>query len=285
MSRMTIVCWVAAHALLAGCDAGSPATSAAEPDSLGATSVESSASPDRARDLYLELMKTSLLDLIYEADPKARAARKDGRDFPGRGMTMIGRERLDNLQMVAEDVLANNVPGDFIEAGAWRGGATIFMRAILAAYGVSDRKVWVADSFEGLPPPDPKNFPEDEGSIFHLMRILAVSLPNVQENFRRYDLLDNQVEFLKGWFEHTLPDAPIDRLAVLRIDADMYQSTTEALQFLYPKLSPGGWVIIDDYTCIPICAKAVGDYRAAHGIDAEIRKIDWCGVYWQKPRS
>jgi hypothetical protein len=241
--------------------------------------------PVDTRTLYLELMKRSLLDLIYEVHPLARKARRDGRGFPGRGMTMIGGLRLDNLQELSEDVIANDVPGDFIEAGAWRGGATIFMRGILKAHGITDRTVWVADSFEGLPPPNVEQYPEDEGSTFHEWELLAVSLKNVKRNFQRYHLLDDQVKFLEGWFKDTLPDAPIEQLAILRIDADMYQSTTEALQYLYPKLSPGGWVIVDDYSCIRQCAKAVEDYRAKHEIRATVEKIDWCGVYWQKPAS
>jgi hypothetical protein len=198
-------------------------------------------------------------------------------------MTMIGKKRMNNLQRLSIDVIERGVPGDFIEAGAWRGGATIFMRAILKAYGVTDRAVWVADSFEGLPPPDPENYPADAGSTFHLLDLARVSLPNVQRNFELYGLLDDQVKFLKGWFKDTLPNAPIEQLALLRIDADMYQSTTEALRYLYPKLSSGGWVIVDDFICIPTCQQATNDYRKKRGIEAPIQAIDVCGVYWQKP--
>jgi O-methyltransferase len=104
----------------------------------------------------------------------------------------------------------------------------------------------------------------------------------VQEHFRRFDLLDDNVRFLKGWFKDTLPSAPIEKLAVMRLDGDMYESTMDALKALYPKLSPGGFVIIDDYGCIPACKKAVEDYRAAHGIVEQIVTIDWSGVYWRK---
>lgn len=277
-------------AMLSGCAlvvalAGGPSPALAQhqaEDAAGAAPTPATLEPELRR-LYLDLMKRSLLDLIYETDPKARTARHDGHDFGGRGMTMIGQLRLDNLQRLGEDVIERGTPGDFIEAGAWRGGATIFMRAILKAHGARDRKVWVADSFEGLPPPDPAKFPADAGSKFHELDFLAVSVDNVKRNFERYDLLDDQVRFLKGWFKDTLPDAPIEKLAILRIDADMYQSTTEALQYLYPKLSPGGWVIVDDYGCIPQCAKAVEDYRREQGIPGAVEKIDWCGVFWQKP--
>ena len=177
--------------------------------------------------------------------------------------TMIGRKRLENVQSCIEDVLAHGVPGDLIETGVWRGGATILMRAVLKAHGVTDRLVWVADSFAGLPAPDSNRYPRDEGDQLHTFRQLAVSLEQVQDNFRRYGLLDDQVRFLKGWFRETLPSAPIDRLAVLRLDGDLYQSTIEALESLYDRISVGGYVIVDDYGNVAGCRQAVHDFRKA----------------------
>ena len=186
-------------------------------------------------------------------------ARKTGRDWPPEAETMIGLRRLDNLQDCIGSVIADGVPGDLIETGVWRGGASIFMRAVLAAYGDETRTVWVADSFSGLPPPDPA-YPVDAGDRHHTRSQLAISLEEVKENFRRYDLLDERVRFLEGWFKDTLPGAPIDRLAVVRLDGDMYGSTIEALEALYPKLSPGGYVIVDDYGLRGARA-AVDDFR------------------------
>ncbi|HUQ77176.1 MAG TPA: TylF/MycF/NovP-related O-methyltransferase, partial [Burkholderiales bacterium] len=94
--------------------------------------------------------------------------------------------------------------------------------------------------------------------------------------------LDEQVRFLKGWFRDTLPGAPVQRLAVLRIDGDLYESTMDALTHLYPKLQPGGYCIIDDYHDIPACRQAVLDYRERHGIDEEIMTIDWSAIFWRK---
>ena len=196
--------------------------------------------------------------------------------------TMIGLKRLESLQDCIADVLQRDVPGDLMEAGVWRGGATIFMRAALEAYGDAQRNVWAADSFEGLPKPDPAAYPADAGDKHWTLDHLAVSLEEVKENFERYGLLDDRVQFLKGWFKDTLPAAPIEKLAILRVDGDMYGSTTEALQSLYPKLSPGGYVIIDDYGAVPGCKKAVEDFRAENGISEETKKIDWTGVYWRK---
>jgi O-methyltransferase len=111
---------------------------------------------------------------------------------------------------------------------------------------------------------------------------LAVSLEEVQNNFRRYGLLDDQVRFLKGWFRDTLPSAPIRRLAVLRLDGDLYESTIDSLTHLYPKLVRGGYAIIDDFGDVPACRQAVMDYRALHGITEEIIPIDWSGAFWRK---
>jgi O-methyltransferase len=194
---------------------------------------------------------------------------------------MIGRKRLNNIQECIETVLTKGVEGDFIETGVWRGGTCIFMRAILAAYGVEDRKVFVADSFEGLPKPSPDEFPEDRGDIHHQYSELAVSQEEVEDNFRRYGLLDDNVVFLKGWFKDTLPKAPIEKLAILRLDGDMYESTMDGLNNLYSKLTSGGFCIIDDYG-LDGCQKAVDDFRTQHGIDAELKVVDWSGRYWIK---
>jgi len=212
-----------------------------------------------------------------------RAERKEGRDWPKYAETMIGIQRLNNIQECVERVLKENITGDLLEAGVWRGGATIFMRAILKANGVTNRKVWVADSFEGLPPPDPE-FPADAGDIHHLYDELRVSLEQVQENFRRYGLLDEQVHFLKGWFKDTLSTAPIDKLAVLRTDGDMYSSTMDVLTALYDKVSVGGFVIIDDYN-LQGCHKAVEEFRVQRGIDDRIISIDKMGVFWKKSKE
>jgi Macrocin-O-methyltransferase (TylF) len=111
-----------------------------------------------------------------------------------------------------------------------------------------------------------------------------VSLEEVKANFAKYGLLDDRVVFLKGWFKDTLPSAPIERLAVLRLDGDMYESTMVALTSLYDKVSSNGFVIIDDYGCIESCRKAVHDFRESRGISEPILDIDGFGVYWRKVR-
>jgi len=208
--------------------------------------------------------------------------RHEGRDWPAQALTMGGRRRLDNLQACIADVIAGDVRGDLLEAGAWRGGASILMRAVLKTYGEVRRVVWVADSFRGLPKPDPARYPADADDRLWSRPQLAVSLEEVRANFERYGLLDDQVRFLPGWFAETLPRAPIEHLAVLRVDADMYQSTLEALEHLYPRLSVGGYAIIDDYGALPNCRAAVDDFRTRYSIDQELVPIDWTGVFWKK---
>jgi O-methyltransferase len=206
-----------------------------------------------------------------------------GIDWPAEAETMIGMQRLTSLQDCVETVLAEDIPGDLIECGVWRGGACILMRAVLAAHGDEMRSVWVADSFEGLPPADPENYKADKGLRTQpLAGILGVSEKEVRANFERYGLLDDRVRFLPGWFKDTLQDAPIDRIAVLRIDGDLYESTIQALDALYPRLSPQGFCIIDDYHDLKPCREAVTDYRTKHGITAEIVDIDGTAVLWRK---
>jgi O-methyltransferase len=212
-------------------------------------------------------------------DPAARA---EGRDWPADADTMIGLKRLDNLQFCIEQVLRDGVPGHLIETGVWRGGACIFMRAALKAYGDSTREVWVADSFEGLPKPDGR-YEEDEGDSHSLLNeYLGVPLDQVKANFARFELLDDRVRFLKGWFKDTLPTAPINKIAILRLDCDMYSSTMDSLQNLYPRVSAGGYVIVDDYGGIDACRRAVDDFRRTLEIQTPLIPIDWSGIYWRK---
>lgn len=297
-----------------------------------------------------------------------REARRLGRTWPATAETMVGMRRLDHVQACVAEVVREGIPGDLIETGVWRGGTTILMRAVLAAHGDVTRRVWVADSFRGLPRPDVSRYPADAVDPFQdvlaalsdgtgdsfppapsgpgtvsgmgpapvtgpggpgvpaatraglgaatkglaaatrsvatmvgarsrrsgdghpwstpmsVLGSLVVSLDEVKANFARYGLLDDQVQFLPGWFRDTLPDAPIDRLAVVRLDGDLYESTMDALVALYPKLSVGGWLIVDDYRCIRACRQAVTDYRAAHGIAEAIEEVDWSAVCWKRLR-
>lgn len=211
----------------------------------------------------------------------SKSERHDGMDLPRAAHSMIGRERMNQLQEAMETVVRENIEGDFIETGVWRGGSCIFMNGFLQANNITDRNVWVADSFEGLPAPNLEQYPKDYGDYLHTFDYLRVSLEQVQENFKKYDLLNDQVKFLKGWFKDTLPTAPIEKIAIARLDGDMYESTMDGLVNLYDKVSKGGYIIIDDYG-LPPCAEAVTDFRNHRNLKAPITKIDVFGVYWRK---
>lgn len=238
--------------------------------------------------LYLELIKKCLLNTIYE-DPDWKGSpfnlelREKGQDWPMFAHTMIGIDGLNNIQFCIEEVLKNNIPGDIIETGVWRGGSVILMRAILKAYNITNKIIWVADSFEGLPFPNCEKYPSDSGlDWIHNFPYLQVSLESVMNNFNKYALLDNQVKFLKGWFKDTLPVVPIEKLALIRLDGDLYESTMDALVNLYPKLSVGGYIIIDDYGALETCKKAVDDFRKINNISESIEKSGWTVSYWKK---
>lgn len=261
---------------------------------------------DTLRDAYLDLLRDTIINAIYDdpgiaplkpwqvlkslAGQKHRVKgfdatkRESGLDWPSVAHSMIGRKRMDNLRQCLTEAILARTPGDFVETGVWRGGACILARGILRAYGDTTRKVWVCDSFEGLPPPDAKKYAADRGDKHHKNSLLAVGVEQVQDNFRRYGLLDEQVQFLKGWFKDTLPGAPIDAIAVLRLDGDMYESTMDGLVNLYPRVSVGGYVIVDDYHAVKACRQAVHDYLEKHhpSQPVEIREIDGIGVFWQR---
>jgi O-methyltransferase len=250
--------------------------------------------PDPYRPLFMPAMPAGrlqrrLLPLLsrlhcglYRRVPVDAERRATGMDWPAEAETMVGLARLDMLERAVHTLVAEQVPGDLIEAGTWRGGAAILMRAALRAHGDGSRRVWVADSFAGLPKPDGRHAADAGSSHWRSNAVLAVPLAEVRANFARYGLLDEQVRFLPGWFKDTLPHAPIERLALLRIDGDLYASTMDALDSLYPRLSPGGFAVIDDYGALPECRQAVEDYRRRHGIAAPLQHIDWTGVYWRK---
>ena len=248
--------------------------------------------------LYLDLLKASLTNTLFVEEPdvedeiQTRYVQGFIRHYiEGVAISMCPLVRFENLEACIVDVLAHRIPGDLIETGVWRGGATIFMRAVLKAYEIPDRLVWVADSFEGLPEPDADKFPLEakahSGKVMNdVYEHFAVSLDEVQQNFRAYGLLDEQVRFLRGWFKNTLPAAPIDALSILRLDGDYYDSTIDGLTSLYDKLSVGGYVIVDDYgeDSWTYCRRAVDDFRRERGIDDPMRRVDSNCYYWKRTR-
>jgi len=248
---------------------------------------------DLGRQLYLDLLIRTLANTIYQDaawrpngaevpfDSEQRAA---GADWPKVAHTMVGLRRLENLRELAQSTIDEAIPGDFIETGVWRGGSCILMRGVLAASGVTDRKVYAADSFEGFPPPNPDAHQTDKtlSLILHRSPQLVIGLEEVKQNFARYNLLDDQVVFVKGLFKDTLPALDAGPFALIRLDCDLYEPTVDALSALYPRLSSGGYVIIDDYNWIRECRAAVTDCRSSMAISAPIHEIDQTGVWWRK---
>ena len=238
-------------------------------------------------DNFLKDLAGNLTGISYQ-DPAISGGfdigrREGGGDWPSTAVTMVGMQRLENLKWIAEEMIQNNIPGDFVETGVWRGGACIYMASLFKAHKITDRNVWVCDSFEGLPPPNPELYPADTGDIHHTLKDLAIPLEQVQNNFARYDVLNDNVKFVKGFFKDTMPTIEVEKIAILRLDGDMYESTIDVLNYLYPRLSVGGYCIIDDYG-IPSCAQAVHDYRDKHGITDEMTFIApyKSSLYWKK---
>ncbi|HJR25831.1 MAG TPA: TylF/MycF/NovP-related O-methyltransferase [Acidimicrobiales bacterium] len=213
-----------------------------------------------------------------------RAVRAVGNDWPPTAETMVGLARLDNVLDCTARALTDGVPGDLVETGVWRGGTAIFLRGILAALGDDARRVFACDSFEGLPEADAARYPIDVPLRLHEHAALSVGVDRVRTAFARYGLLDDRVRFVQGWFRDTLPALAedLDAIAVLRLDGDMYESTIDALTHLEPLVSPGGFVLVDDYNGIEACRAAVTDHRAAHGITAQLHEVDWTAVWWRK---
>jgi O-methyltransferase len=262
--------------------------------------------PDAIRRAYLGLLKLALCDLTApqttavegrpggaivsrELSGEELSLRVEGRDWPLHGMTMIGLLRLDDLQACVESVVNDGIPGDLIEVGCWRGGAGILMRATLDCLGAEGRTVWLADSFQGFPAPvsdegggpDAPAYPQTLEPYMASFDYLAAPFDEVVEGFARFGCSDG-VSFVKGFFEDTLPRLSGRRWSLARLDADTYDSTMLALACLYPGLSPGGYLVIDDYGALEECRAAVDEFRTRRQIDARLVAIDKDGVRWRK---
>jgi O-methyltransferase len=250
------------------------------------------------RRAYLDLLKLCLCDLAgtttvsvgpmpdggvvaREMRGEQLRARSVGLDWPLQGITMSGLRRLDDLQSCVDSVVRDRVEGDFIEAGAWRGGATILMRAALDSSDDNGaRTVWVADSFRGFPGTHDAE-DGDVGAYLSAFDFLAVSEQEVRDNFARFGL-ERGVRFLPGYFKDTLPDVADRRWALVRLDGDSYEATHVALESLYPGLAVGGYLIVDDYGAVEECRRAVDQFRRKHGIGEALEAVDWTCVRWRR---
>jgi O-methyltransferase len=251
---------------------------------------------DALRAAYLELLKLCLCDLAGEGTASVDSTkdgrlylrelkgeqlqlRATGRDWPLHGLTMVGLDRLDDLQACVESVVAEGVEGDLVEAGSWRGGASILMRATLDSLGADERRVWVADSFEGFPVADAPEF--REGDEMHGLEFLSVPLEKVKGYFARFGC-ESGIRFVPGFFQQTMPELRGRRWSIVRLDGDTYEATWVTLDALYPGLSAGGHLIVDDYGALEVCRQAVDDFRRERGITEPLEEVDWTCVRWRK---
>ena len=250
--------------------------------------------------LYLDVIKKIVLGVIYTEWQGFLQGNAHPTGETG-ATTMIGLRRLNNLQFLLEETIRLNVPGDFIETGVWRGGATILAAAIFQAYGQTCpsaycRRVFVADSFQGIPPVNLNQFPSDAAHVgSDQMPILQDnSQARVAASFQKLGLLNSEsIVWLEGWFKDTLPQARkegiLSKIAVMRLDGDTYESTWQALVELYDLVSEGGFIIVDDYQDWVGCRKAVNDFLSARQISVKLRPVAHepgeefiRGIWWQK---
>lgn len=188
-------------------------------------------------------------------------------------LTLIGGRLLDEFRDLIER--SDDVPGDIVETGVWRGGACIWAAAVLESIG-SNKRVYACDSYCGLPVVTHSK----ETISYDDAESLRVSIEEVEANFDRFGLKDRAV-FVKGWFKDTMPGLDIP-VSILRLDGDMYESTDDVLKFMYDRVSPGGYVIVDDYQ-LPSCRQAVDELRSRKRIRGNLRVRP--GAWWQKPPS
>jgi len=221
-------------------------------------------------------------DDLPEWTPQNMQDRWDGKSWPMTAETMIGLRRMINLESCLDGVRLDKVPGDFAECGVWRGGASIFAALYFQEWAV-DKHVWAFDSYEGLPE---GSYPRDENSRWHEWNnVFAVDLERVSHNFQAYHIPENAYSLRKGWFHDSLPKwikAEGRPLSVLRVDADMYEGTYDSLYYLYPYVSSGGMVIIDDYNLMNACKDAVDQFRSESSIEDKIIEVDHTAIVWRK---
>jgi O-methyltransferase len=189
---------------------------------------------------------------------------------------MLSDDQLIFLAGLTRDIIKVGVPGDLVECGVWRGGASFLMARVLKSSGTLDRKVWLFDSFEGLPPPESidggkaLSWAADTGSRFYYDNCRA-TIDEVQQTANQLGLAP-YTKLVKGWFDETLPANRdlVGPVAILLIDSDWHTSVKCCLDNLYDYVVPGGYVVVDDYYTWSGCAIAVheflGERRLAHGL-------------------
>ena len=216
--------------------------------------------------------------------PFNESERDMGLEFPGFAVTMTGRRRLESVQEMLENIFTDNIPGDVMEAGVWRGGMSIFMRGVILAHNEGHARLsFVCDSFRGLPA---SSLPEDLAQTWNDNLFLEVSADTVKRNFEAFGITDRNIVIVKGFFAQSMPQLRAlvgeRTFSLLRLDGDMYESTVDVLYQFYDKLSLGGYVIIDDYSEGFPARAAVNDFLQVHGIATLPVDIDGTAAFWRK---
>jgi O-methyltransferase len=189
-----------------------------------------------------------------------------------RRYSMVYEPTLEDLAHRVREVVGEKIPGDLVECGVWRGGSAFLMAETLDRLGDEGRKVWLFDSFEGLPPPKEVDGPgaaryaaDTESPWYH--DNCRAGLEEVRANAREFGVA-HRTEMVPGWFEESLPAnrGRVGPIALLRLDCDWYESVMTCLESLYDQVSPGGTVIVDDYYVWDGCAVAVHEFLGRRGL-------------------
>jgi O-methyltransferase len=257
----------------------------------------------RARDAYAQLIGNMVSGLAYGSaersvrvelgpikpvfQPFNESKRANGLDWTYLGTTMTGSIRISNVEMLLKRVIIGNIPGGYMETGVWRGGSSIFARAVIRAHGEGSQRVsYVCDSFAGLPVGHKELDWEDVG--WDHTPYVEVDEARVARHFHELGFgNDENIVFVRGFFNHTMPILASswmntdEKLAILRLDGDMYESTVDVLYHMYERVSVGGFIIMDDWYGFP-AQRACADFFEVHGINPEIIRIDTLAAYWVK---
>ena len=201
-----------------------------------------------------------------------------------RSYTMTGVERIYHLITAVEYVVANDLPGAFVECGVWKGGSMMAVALTLLQLGDTSRELRLYDTFEGNPTPGAVDVQYDDRPA---SEFLAGRQKTTEDPYWAYSPLDAvkrnmlstgypeaKIHFVKGKVEETVPNQAPDRIALLRLDTDWYESTRHELMHLYPRLVPGGPFIIDDYGWWKGARKAVDEYLATLTSKPLLHRID-----------